>query len=79
LSYIRGRYANGACALMDHLHAMGIRCQVSYNTNARKRNNTLIVHFEHGDRSKIPSEWNGFFVKLDPNPLTRRAASAEKQ
>jgi hypothetical protein len=41
--YIRGRYANGACDLLDHLKSLGISCQVGYLDNAKKRDNTLIV------------------------------------
>ena len=66
MSYIRGRYAKGACDLLDYLKSLGIGCKVGYRDNAKKRDNTLIVRgIRSGDREKIPATFQNFKVKAE--------------
>ena len=67
MSYIRGRYANGACDLLDHLKTLGIGCQVGYAEKTKDRDNTLIVKgIRSGDRAKVPETFQDFKVRIEP-------------
>jgi len=67
MTYIRGRYARGACDLLDHLKTLGISCQVGYREKPRDRDNTLIVSgIQSGDRANIPATFYDFNVRIEP-------------
>jgi hypothetical protein len=65
MSYIRGKYAKAACALLDNLNGKGIACSVGYDAKKGKKDKTLIVRYRSGDLSQIQSFWQGFTVVLE--------------
>ncbi len=78
MSYIRGKWANAACDLMDWLNVeLGISASVGYAANTKKRNNTLNVECKRAsDVSRVPKEWNGYTlaasVYSEPDIVCRR-------
>lgn len=62
-SYVRGPYAKAACSLIDELKRLGVSACVGYRV--RKRERTLIVEITKGDRSAVPTEWQGFRVETE--------------
>ncbi len=65
MSYIKGKWANAACDLMDWLSSeLNISASVGYAANAKKRNNTLRVECKKPDDvSRVPKEWRGFTIE----------------
>lgn len=66
MGYIRGKYVNGACDLLDYLKSIGISALAGYME--KKRCNTLIVRLKEcntGDTALIPKTFRGFKVKVE--------------
>jgi len=59
-SYIRGPYAQAACALIDHLRSNGVVVTVGYPS--AKRNRTLYVYVREGAAEQVPETWGDFKV-----------------
>lgn len=61
--YVRGVFAQAACALLDHLGELGIECEgVGYESKRRKRE--LVVHLKRRDDVELlPVTYYGFAVK----------------
>lgn len=62
MSYIRGKYAQAACSLIDDLQKKGIHVQVGYPKGTRP--GKLVVFIGTGDESDIPSEWAGIPITI---------------
>jgi hypothetical protein len=73
MSYIRGRYANAACDLMDHLKALNVRADVGYLVRGKDR--PLIARVREGDRAMIPTEWAGLKVVIEAETLTPESST----
>lgn len=73
-SYVRGIYASAACGLLDELRRRGVRGAVGYVS--RKRDRTLIVQTSD-PTDAIPTEWQGFRVKVE-RPFQRSEDDTSK-
>ena len=62
-NYIRGKYANAACDLMDELKQMGIPAAVGYHTPPKK-NQLIVVPKNPKDDEQVPAEWRGFKITV---------------
>lgn len=62
MSYIRGKYAQASCSLIDDLQKKGVYVQVGYPSGTRP--NKLVVFIASGSESDIPLEWMGIPVTI---------------
>lgn len=62
--YIRGKYAKGACALINELRKQGISSAVGYDSDPKTRAGKLTAYVRAEDAFKVPREWRGFSVTV---------------
>jgi len=64
--YIKGRYAQAACRLIDHLASVGVAAAVGYyGSQNRGHGCRLIVQVTAGDVGRIPAVWEEMKVVVE--------------